>query len=219
MEDVEESLRLQRMEIAGQVHDQIIPPLFAARMQLEALASKLRSASEAGKSLQTVATVQASVDRAAEFVVRSTIAARELLGEVAPPTTGDRYWQQQIELVSDLLSTRVDENGQPIKLGISGDLPWDSVPTETVIVVTNIVTEAIRNAIRHSNASQIDVVIASPAHRQIEITDNGNGFDPDSIKSNHGMMLMKSRAKSIDGQLQIDSQVGGPTRLRLTWPE
>lgn len=218
MSDVEESLRLQRIEIAGQIHDQIIPPLFAARMQLETLASRLRAASEADKSLAP-ATVQTSVDRAAEFVVQSMMAARALLSEVAPPTTGDRYWQQQIELVSDLLSTRVDENGQPIKLDISGDLPWDSVPAETVIVVTNIVTEAIRNAIRHSNAGKIDVVIAPSPNRQIEVIDNGTGFDPASIKSNHGMMLMKSRAKSIGGQLKIDSQIGGPTRLTIIWPE
>jgi len=33
------------------------------------------------------------------------------------------------------------------------------------------------------------------------------------------MMLMQSRAKSIGGQLKIDSQIGGPTRLTLTWPE
>jgi signal transduction histidine kinase len=218
MSDVEESLRAQRTEIAGQIHDQIIPPLFAARMQLEALASKLRSAGEADKSLPS-ATIQSSVDRAAEFVVQSMMAARELLSEVAPPTTGERYWQQQIELVSDLLSTRVDENSQPIKLEISGYFPWDTMPAETSIVVTNIVTEAIRNAIRHSNAGKIDVVIAPSPSRRIEVTDNGTGFDPASIKSNHGMMLMKSRAKSIGGQLKIDSRVGGPTRLTLTWPE
>jgi signal transduction histidine kinase len=218
MAGVEESLRAQRTEIAGQVHDQIIPPLFAARMQLEALASKLRSASGADKSVPC-ATVQSSVDRAAEFVVQSMMAARELLSDVLPPTTGQRYWQQQIELVSDLLSTRVDENGQPITLKVSGDFPWDTIPAETVIVLTNIVTEAIRNAIRHSGANRIDVVVASAPQRQVEITDNGTGFDPASIKSNHGMMLMKSRAKSIGGQLKIDSQAGGPTRLTITWPE
>ena len=216
MDDVEESLRVQRIEIAGQIHDQIIPPLFAARMQLEALSNKLRAASEADKSLNSE-TVQASVDRAAEFVVQSMMAARELLSDVSPPRTGEHYWQQQIELVSDLLSTHVDPNGQPIKLEISGDFPWDTLPAETSIVVTNIVTEAIRNAIRHSGANKIDVSITSKPQQKIEITDNGTGFDPEAIKSNHGMMLMKSRAKSIAGQLKIDSQVGGPTRLTLTW--
>lgn len=218
MDDVEESLRRQRVEIAGQIHDQIIPPLFAARMQLEALAGKLRSDGELGKTLPASA-VLSSVDRAAEFVVQSMMAARELLSDVSPPTTGERYWQQQIELVSDLLSTRVDENSQPIKLEISGDFPWATMPAETSIVVTNIVTEAIRNAIRHSNAGKIDVVIAPMPNRQIEVIDNGTGFDPASIKSNHGMMLMKSRAKSIGGQLKVDSRVGGPTRLTITWPE
>ena len=218
MADVEESLQAQRTEIAGQVHDQIIPPLFAARMQLEALASKLRAACNSGKTLDS-ATVLSAVDRAAEFVVQSMMAAREVLNDVSPPLTGQRYWQQQIELVSDLLSTRVDENGHPVKLHVSGDFPFSSTPAETSIVLTNIVTEAIRNAIRHSGADTIEVVIAPPPRRQISVTDNGSGFDPGSIKSNHGMMLMKSRAKSIGGQLKIDSQPSGPTHLTLTWPE
>jgi signal transduction histidine kinase len=67
--------------------------------------------------------------------------------------------------------------------------------------------------------SKINVVIAPSPNRQIEVIDNGTGFDPVSIKANHGMMLMKSRAKSIGGQLKIDSRVGGPTRLTLTWPQ
>jgi signal transduction histidine kinase len=218
MGGLEESLHAQRTEIAGQIHDQVIPPLFAARMQLEALASKLRAAGDSGKTLET-ATVLSSVDRAAEFVVQSMLAAREVLSDVSPPLTGQRYWQQQIELVGDLLSTRVDEDGQPVKLKVSGDFPFSSTPAETAIVVTNIVTEAIRNAIRHSNADTIDVVIAPSPNRQITVTDNGSGFDPGSIKSNHGMLLMKSRAKSIGGQLKIDSRPGGPTHLTITWPQ
>lgn len=218
MSDLEESLHAQRTEIAGQIHDQIIPPLFAARMQLEALASKLLAASNSGNPLESSA-VHLSVDRAAEFVVQSMMAARELLSDVSPPITGERYWQQQIELVSDLLSTRVDEHGQSVKLNVSGDFSWETMPAETSIVLTNIVTEAIRNAIRHSGASRIDVAIASPPNRQIDVTDNGSGFDPSSIKSNHGMMLMQSRAKSIGGQLKIDSRPGGPTQMTLAWPE
>jgi len=54
---------------------------------------------------------------------------------------------------------------------------------------------------------------------KLNVTDNGSGFDPSSIKSNHGMMLMQSRAKSIGGQLKIDSRPGGPTQMTLAWPE
>jgi signal transduction histidine kinase len=218
MGDLEESAHAQRTEIAGQIHDQIIPPLFAARMQLEALASKLRTADDSGQAIETAA-VLSSVDRAVEFVVLSMMAAREVLSDVSPPLTGQRYWQEQIELVGDLLCTRVDEDGKPAKLKVTGVFPFSSTPAETAIVVTNIVTEAIRNAIRHSNADTIDVVIDPPPNRQINVIDNGGGFDPGSITSHHGMLLMKSRAKSIGGQLKIDSRPGGPTHLTISWPQ
>lgn len=218
MGDLEESAHAQRTEIAGQIHDQIIPPLFAARMQLEALASKLRTADDSGQAIEKAA-VLSSVDRAVEFVVLSMLAAREVLSDVSPPLTGQRYWQEQIKLVGDLLCTRVDEDGKPAKLKVTGVFPFSSTPAETVIVVTNIVTEAIRNAIRHSNADAIDVVIDPPPNRQINVIDNGGGFDPGSITSHHGMSLMKSRAKSIGGQLKIDSRPGGPTHLTISWPQ
>jgi len=54
---------------------------------------------------------------------------------------------------------------------------------------------------------------------KLNVTDNGSGFDPSSTKSNRGMMLMQSRAKSIGGQLKIDSRPGGSTQMTLAWPE
>lgn len=203
----------QRRQFAGQVHDQIIPPLFAARMQLEALSAKLRAAS---CSDQTAVDPQviSSIDRAAELVIQSMTAARALLSEASAPLAGKPYWQQQMQWVKRL----IPPTGQPPRLSVTGEFPPAEMPPETCLVITQVVTEAIRNAIRHASAQTIEVIIASPAERRIDITDDGTGFDPDTTRSNHGLMLMRTRMESLGGELAIDSHPGGPTRITVTWP-
>jgi len=226
MTDQSESLHAQRTEIAGHVHDRVIPPLFAARMQLESMSAKVRAAIDSNQSLD-LANLIGSIDRSADFVIQAMTAGRQLLNELVPPTSGKDYWDQQLELVSDLLATRVAANGQPPVLTVVGEFQWDAVSSETAVVLTNIVTEAIRNAIRHSQASRIDVSIdpqnsirsdSAAALPIIRIRDNGRGFDLQTHAPHHGMMLMKARAKSIGADLQIDSNPGGPTEVVLAWP-
>jgi len=226
MTDHSESLHAQRTEIAGHVHDRVIPPLFAARMQLESMSAKVRAAIDSNQSLDLRALLT-SIDRSAEFVIQAMTAGRQLLNELVPPASGKDYWDQQLELVGDLLATRVLPNGHRPGLTVVGEFQGDAVSAETAVVLTNIVTEAIRNAIRHSQASRIDVSIQpgkSPSGDSqatlptIRIADNGVGFDSQNQTPHHGMMLMKARAKSIGADLQIESKPGGPTEVVLSWP-
>jgi len=212
MIDVEQALQRQRTEIAGQIHDQIIPPLFAARMMLESLAATLRLVDpQPSDNRQTVD----SVDRSAEMVIQAILAARQVLSGVSAPVSGERYWQQQMELVGELLRSHCSGNRQPIELIVSGSFDWDNCPDSSSVAITDVVTEAIRNAARHAAASQIEVLLQSHPRRLIRVVDNGTGFEVDKVQANHGLTLMRSRADSIGAKLRIDSRPGGPTQVEL----
>lgn len=213
MIDVEQLLQRQRTEIAGQIHDQIIPPLFAARMLLEALSARLRG--NDSQCIEDRTAVAESVSRSAELVIQSMMAARQVLSGISPPVNGSRYWQQQIELVSELLRSYCGGDRQPIQLIISGTYDWDNCPDSFSVAITDVVTEAIRNAARHSAASRIEVSLQSQPSRLIRVVDNGTGFEVDKVHASHGLTLMKSRADSIGAKLRIDSRPGGPTQVEL----
>lgn len=86
--------------------------------------------------------------------------------------------------------------------------------------VIRIIREALSNTERHARATRAAIAIeVLPDHRvQVLVEDNGRGFDPDSIPPNHyGTTIMRDRAQSLDGEIEIDSRPGQGTRIRLSF--
>lgn len=86
--------------------------------------------------------------------------------------------------------------------------------------VVRFCQEAVSNALQHAAAQAIQVIIQNQPHQiRIEVLDDGSGFDPQIVVPGHyGLEIMKDRARRVNGQLEIHSELGGGTRLVLTMP-
>ncbi len=75
-----------------------------------------------------------------------------------------------------------------------------------------IFKEAINNSIKHSGCKKI-ILEANLNKDVLELImiDDGTGLDPDNIKYGNGILNMKSRAKVIGGNLEINSSDEGTT--------
>jgi two-component system NarL family sensor kinase len=84
-----------------------------------------------------------------------------------------------------------------------------------------IAQEALNNAGKHANASQVDVQFSSePGRATLTIRDDGQGFDVDSIPPGHfGVGIMRERTESIGTVLEITSQPGVGTQIMVNWQE
>ncbi|HEY1201902.1 MAG TPA: sensor histidine kinase, partial [Niastella sp.] len=69
------------------------------------------------------------------------------------------------------------------------------------------IKEALNNAMKHSQASQIQIIIStSDKWLMIKICDNGVGIDADKLRRfGNGLSNMRRRMESIDGSFKIDS--------------
>lgn len=86
--------------------------------------------------------------------------------------------------------------------------------------VVRILQEAVTNAIKHSNASEI-VIKSTQLHNQwqLEVSDDGIGFsenDLEQTERGNGLINMKERALEAAFHLQIISSPGSGTRLIIT---
>ena len=88
--------------------------------------------------------------------------------------------------------------------------------------VLRIAQEAIQNAVKHSHASHVTVVLRGEGNRLVlEIEDDGVGFDTaaEGIRSRRlGLTSMEERAERLGGTLEIRSAAGAGTTVRLEAP-
>jgi signal transduction histidine kinase len=77
--------------------------------------------------------------------------------------------------------------------------------------------EAVHNIVRHARASAVEIVLTvSGGGLRLEITDDGQGFEPDAAGGGHGLASMRRRAADSGGHLLVRSQPGEGTTVALT---
>jgi signal transduction histidine kinase len=77
------------------------------------------------------------------------------------------------------------------------------------------------NSARHSQAATTVVSLKNIPHPvRLEVSDNGVGFSPETIKTTgYGLKNMTARAREIGAEVKIDSQPGHGTRIVIDIPK
>ena len=100
------------------------------------------------------------------------------------------------------------------------DVPRDVDPS-VALCLYRVIQEALRNAVRHSGAAEIDVRLARTKEQlQLIIIDTGKGFDVDVAIHNSGLGLvsMRERVRQVHGSIHFYSAPGAGTRIEITVP-
>ena len=80
-----------------------------------------------------------------------------------------------------------------------------------------IFKEAMNNAIKHSNCSEISINTEMNGKLlTITLYDNGRGFDINKRRTGNGVENMHNRAKAIGGTLRIQSSAESGTMLKFS---
>jgi signal transduction histidine kinase len=85
-----------------------------------------------------------------------------------------------------------------------------------VLHVLRILQEAVTNAVRHGQASNIGIraAVAGDSLR-ITISDDGKGFDPPSVRRGRGLVNLHRRATEVGASLQLESTPGRGASVEL----
>jgi two-component system sensor histidine kinase UhpB len=93
---------------------------------------------------------------------------------------------------------------------------------EKETAIYRIVQEALTNIVKHANASEVYINLSRREHAlHLTVEDNGTGFIPEDFpreasKGKLGLLIMQERVAQLNGQLSIESRVGGGVYL---WAE
>lgn len=119
--------------------------------------------------------------------------------------------EQQLSLLekSKIFKTRLIINGEPKSYGNKEEL-----------VIYRIVQELLNNAVKHSDAKNIDVEINYyDEGLSIIVSDDGKGFDEAKLDQEKGLGLsnMKKRMELINGKFEITTNVGIGTKAVMSF--
>lgn len=193
-----EAVREERFRLARELHDEVGPALAALGLALDSI--KYQRQESDGEEILRV---------------------REGLQDVVTDLRG---------IIADLRADRDGSMSQAITSAVSGYRPPPTVEVDihetrspygaTERQIVAVVTEAVRNAYRHGDAASIRVKGSIDRNSvELEITDDGRGFDPGNLPHGHyGVMGMRERAERIGASLDLRSD-GSGTSVRLTWKD
>ncbi len=106
-----------------------------------------------------------------------------------------------------------------IQFSFRVDSSVDTSKTFTSVEGMNIhrvIQEAIHNSLKYADASQIMVEVSKEVSNLVfKISDNGKGFDLDSVKRGNGLTNMEKRIANIGGEIQINTQLETGTEIKI----
>lgn len=200
--EVQES---ERQYLASEIHDDLLQGLVATSYFLQMINAPDKRTAERKEKLIEI--LRATIDR-----------GRALISEIEPIREPEIGLIPAIKRSIDiaLAGTSIDVDFvRPKKL------PAISLAAKTNIL--RIVQEALMNARKHSQATELSLKISTTKGRLVvEIKDNGKGFDLEAVSGkivgHYGLLAMKERAHLVDGELTVASTPGNGTTLKGTFP-
>jgi signal transduction histidine kinase len=185
----------ERRRLERNLHDGAQQNLVAIKVKLglaEAFAEK-----DPARARELVSELKDDADEALETL-------RDLARGIYPPLLADKGLAAALESQTRkaTLPVTVDANGV------------SRYPQDLEAAVYFCTLEALQNVQKYAGATRATVRLADTgAELRFEISDDGIGFDPGTVRRGAGLTNMADRLDALGGGVEIDSTPGGGTRL------
>jgi signal transduction histidine kinase len=193
-----EAAALTRLE--HDLHDGPQQRLLRLGMDLDLAQRRIQTDPEGAQALVGQATMQ----------VRETLAELRMLSRgVAPPELSERG-------LPTALTALASRSTVPTTLDVR--LPPGRLPPIVERTAYFVVAECLANVGKHSGATACRIEVSSGSGRlQVIVMDDGVGGA--NLGLGHGLAGLVDRLHGVDGTLEIDSPIGGPTWIRAQLPD
>jgi PAS domain S-box-containing protein len=197
-----------RRKIAVDVHDHIGQKLAVSKLKLKSLCQ------------DSCGTDKASVEEVCEILSEAIDESRNLSFELSPPILYELGLCAAIEW---LLRDMSEKHGIRGRIDCGRGKPV--LDEQVRVILFQAVRELVFNVVKHSQARNLNVkIFCSDNQIEIEMSDDGIGFDISSIKDDNGvyrgfgLFSIKERLGHIGGMFEINSTLGSGTIATIRSP-
>ncbi|GMR10325.1 MAG: hypothetical protein BMS9Abin28_1146 [Anaerolineae bacterium] len=193
----------ERQRLARHLHDSVTQSLYSLTLMTNGWAAmseknELKNPAESFRQLE-----QLGVQALGEM--------RLLIHQLRPPVLEETGLIGALQERLEAVEHRV---GLETQLVTEGDV--EGLPRQVEEELFHITQEALNNALRHADASNIWVRIAvDNGSARLAIEDDGCGFDPANNNGGLGLTTMRERAESVGGELKLATGSGKGTVVEV----
>lgn len=200
-----ESSEAERRRIARDLHDGVVQELAGTAFALSGRA----------RDPALPAPLRDELARSGQALRGSLRQLRSLLVEIHPPGLD----------AAGLGAALADLTAPATSAGMSASVSVDGIdgaPDHVVTLVWRVAQEAIRNVVRHSGASELEVLVrGEPRQVSLRVRDDGVGFPaaPDApATGSYGLRGLQSLVEDGGGVVRVESAPGSGTTLEMRVP-
>ncbi|NDJ61475.1 MAG: GAF domain-containing protein [Chloroflexi bacterium] len=196
----------ERQRLARDLHDAVSQTLFSANVIAESMPLLWNQDPENALTY---------LPKLGRLTKGALAEMRALLLELRPAALAETDLQPLLQHLVSAFESRTETE---IRLIYESDTT-EPLPVEVKIALYRIVQESLNNITKHANARSAEIRFArAGAGAQLTIADDGRGFDPDNIPTDHlGVRMMRERAEKIGANLRIESAVTQGTIIAVGW--
>lgn len=189
--------------ISREIHDNIGQKLSLAKLRLNTL------------EINNVNSIQENLDQAINMIGESI----SDLSDISRSMSSEMILNNGLIRALEFETEQMQKSGKyKIELTVKGDGRFMDAKME--LVLFRIVQEALNNIMKHSDASNICIIMNfSEDALLLDIQDNGKGFKLDGHDyKGSGLNNMQKRALALNGKFNINSTPGEGTTIHLKIP-
>lgn len=210
----------ERRSIRRNLHDDLAPTLAALGLTAE----------------MAIDLVHHHPDKAAEMLgelktmIRGAVSdIRGLVHDLRPPALDELGLlgaiRQRAEQIMQIREWKLNPDSPALEIRLNEDGRLPPLPAAVEVAAFRILTEAMANAIRHSQASECEITIryiGASARLELVVSDNGIGVPGTANDarspgvSGLGLLSIRERAAELGGELRVEDRPGGGTVI-LAW--
>ena len=195
----------ERQRIGMDLHDGAMQALYGVGLLLE----------DAGEKLPEAAGSRATIDRAVELLNGTIADMRRYVMGLRPIRGAERPLSESLPTLAIQIG---DQARLQVRIDVDPEAEHDLDPEQREATFY-VAADALTNVARHARASRAEIRFSrADGSAVLVVTDDGIGFDPSTRGPGLGLRNMRERAFVAGGRLEVGSEPGRGTTVRLELP-
>lgn len=201
---IDEGRTQEKRRISEELHDGILGRLFGTRLSLDSL--NLQNTDEAvktrGQYIDELKSIEQEIRKISHDLNTDFISGRSF---------------------SDIIATLIETQTQAYQLTYDyqedDEIDWDALPNKSKIHIYRMLQETMQNTYKHAQAKHLKISFELKNNViLLTVVDDGKGFNLNKARKGIGLKNFESRAKEIQGKVNIISQPGSGTEVQIEIP-